>query len=71
MKHQVNFSIPTRDLGKADVEFNVAIDGNRLGTLRVSQGSVVWYPSGNTYGHKASWTDFGGAMCQFARSERR
>lgn len=71
MKHQVNFSIPTRDLGKADVEFNVAIDGNRLGTLRVSQGSVVWYPSGNTYGHKASLTDFGGAMCQFARSERR
>jgi hypothetical protein len=71
MKHQVNFSIPTRDLGKADVEFNVAIDGNRLGTLRVSQGSVVWYPSGNSYGHKATWTDFGDAMCKFERSERR
>ncbi|MGC8553777.1 MAG: hypothetical protein ACP5O1_12730 [Phycisphaerae bacterium] len=71
MKHQVNFSIPTRDLGKADVEFNVAIDGNRLGTLRVSQGSVVWYPSGSTYGHKATWTDFGKAMSQFVRSERR
>jgi len=30
-KHDVSFNIPQRDLGKADVEFQVKIDGAVLG----------------------------------------
>jgi len=45
-KHDVSFNIPQRALGKADVEFQVKRDGIVLGTLAVSNGSIVWFPKG-------------------------
>ncbi len=45
--HDVSFSIPERSLGKADVEFVIKRDGAILGTLAVSNGSVVWFPKRN------------------------
>ena len=33
MAHEVEFSVPPRDLGRADIEFNVKKDGVKLGTL--------------------------------------
>lgn len=44
MKHDVEFSIPKRELGKADIEFSVKRGGQKFGTLKVSKGSVVWVP---------------------------
>lgn len=58
MAHDVKFSIPKRTLGTADVEFDVHRDGNKLGTLKVSKGSLVWFPSGTSYGHKIGWKKF-------------
>ena len=58
MAHDVWFTVPQRDLGKADVEFYVKRDGKVVGTLNVSKGSVVWFPSGTSYGHKLGWGDF-------------
>ncbi len=58
MAHQVSFSVPNRPLGKSDVEFSVNKDGSRLGTLKVSNGSIVWFTAGTTYGHKMSWAKF-------------
>lgn len=57
-KHDVSFNIPQRALGKADVEFQVKRDGTILGTLTVSNGSLVWFPRGTTYGIKMGWTRF-------------
>ncbi len=37
MAHDVKFSIPSRDLGRADIEFAVWKDGTKLGTLAVSK----------------------------------
>lgn len=54
-KHDVIFKIPERTLGKADVMFIVKQDKKILGTLAVSNGSLVWYPTGTTYGCKMSW----------------
>ncbi len=51
-KHDVSFNIPQRALGKADVEFQVKRDGAVLGTLAVSNGSIVWFPKGTSYGYK-------------------
>ncbi len=56
--HEVEFSIPTRLLGKTDVKFMVRENGTLLGTLAVSQGSVVWFPKGASYGCKMGWTKF-------------
>ncbi len=51
-------SIYLRALGKADVEFVVKRDGAVLGTLTVSNGSIVWFPRGTTYGYKMDWARF-------------
>lgn len=70
--HDVNFSIPTRQLGKADVEFVIKKDKAKLGELHVSNGSVVWFPSGNNYGYKMPWTDLGNLLVQHgSRSEKK
>ena len=71
MKHSVTFDIPTRDLGKADIHFQVKVDGKVLGKLEVSKGSVVWYPKDLTYGHKATWSKLDEMMKDLPRSERR
>lgn len=55
VKHDVSFSIPQRALGKADVEFVVKNDGSVLGTLAVSNGSIVWFPKGTSYGYRMGW----------------
>jgi len=66
--HQVHFSVPQRELGKADVEFIVNIDGKRLGTLKVSRGSIVWF-RGKTHvnGEKMTWTELDNLMWEHAR----
>lgn len=58
MKHDVTFSIPDRELGKADIEFHIKKDGQKFGTLKVSKGSVVWVPRDNTYGYRMGWNQF-------------
>ncbi|GIV82821.1 MAG: hypothetical protein KatS3mg073_0733 [Meiothermus sp.] len=71
-KHDVSFNIPQRALGKADVEFLVKRDGSVLGTLAVSNGSIVWFPKGATYGLKVGWKKFNDIMQESAtRFEKR
>lgn len=38
--HEVHFTVPARPLGKADIEFDVYADGAKLGSLKVSKGSL-------------------------------
>ena len=61
-RHDVYFNIPQRALGKADVEFQGKRNGAVLGTLAVSNGSVVWFPKGTSYGCKMGWTKFNELM---------
>ena len=49
MKHKVSFSIPPRLLGKSDLIFVIKKNKNKFGTLRISQGGVVWVPKGKKY----------------------
>ena len=71
-KHDVKFSIPSRSLGRADVEFVVRRDGSVLGTLTVSNGSIVWFPKNASYGCKMSWKRFDELMKNEAtRFEKR
>jgi hypothetical protein len=71
-KHDVSFDIPERRLGRADIEFTVKTDGSVLGTLTVSNGSLVWFPKGTTYGCKMGWSKFDKIMQKHAtRQERR
>lgn len=62
MKHDVKFSLPERELGKADIEFKIKRDGQKFGTLKVSRGTVVWVPKDRTYGYKMGWSQFDAVM---------
>jgi len=58
MAHNVLFSVPVRELGKADVEFYVSNGGAKIGTLKVSKGLIEWVPKDFTLGYQVSWKDF-------------
>jgi hypothetical protein len=57
-KHKVQFSVPKRPLGSADVEFDVTRSNEKLGRLKVSKGSIVWVQKNNEFGHKMGWEKF-------------
>jgi hypothetical protein len=67
--HHVTFTVPERDLGKADVEFDVKKDGSKVGKLNISKGAVVWVPKDHTYGYKMGWVDFAALMKEHGTKE--
>lgn len=69
MAHNVKFSIPERDLGRADVEFKVSYDGSKVGKLKVSKGTVVWVPKDHTLGFKMGWKEFDSLMGEHGAKE--
>lgn len=71
MAHKVTFSVPKRDLGIADVIFQVKQDGAMFGTLLVSRGSVVWYPRDKVVGHKMNWRQFDQEAKKYRKVERK
>jgi len=71
-RHEVAFDVPKRPWGRADIEFTVKADASVIGTLTVSNGSLVWFPKGTTYGCKMGWSKFDKIMQEHAtRQERR
>ena len=58
-KHYVIYSIPLEELGKRNIEFNVYHDDDKLGTLMISKGAVVWKPGKNKKNaFKMTWSFF-------------
>lgn len=70
-QHEVNFTVPFRTLGKSDVRFKVFKNTETFGELRISKGSLVWFPKDHTKGRKVSWTKFDKFMRQNTTEERR
>jgi phage pi2 protein 07 len=56
--HDVFFTIPERELGRAEIEFKVKRDNKAFGRLRVSNGSMVWIPADRKLGYKLKWREF-------------
>jgi hypothetical protein len=73
MSHEVRLSMPTREIGRADVRFQIRRNDQLLGTLAISNGSLVWFPRDTTYGHKMSWSEFDEVMRKsgIAKEKRR
>jgi hypothetical protein len=66
MAHDVSFNVPNRPLGKSDIEFSIAKNGAKLGTLKISNGSIVWFPAGVVNGHRMTWTQLDKLMKEHA-----
>jgi hypothetical protein len=54
--HKVSINLPKRELGRADATFEIDKDGEKLGELRISNGSAVWFPKNGPKGYKLGWT---------------
>jgi len=70
MAHKVTFSLPERDLGKADIEFLVKSNHAVLGKLLVSKGTLVWRPKNKKHGKKLAWTQFDKMMQANGKDEQ-
>lgn len=70
-KHDVSVDMPPRPLKREDVIFTVKRDGTTLGTLNVSNGSLVWFPAGASTGYKMSWLKFDRLMQDNAAAKEK
>lgn len=60
--HEINMTIPSKLVLNKDAEFEIYSDGAKLGTLKISRGSIEWLPSNHQYGYHLSWEDFDSMM---------
>lgn len=56
MAHEVEATAPSIPLDARDFVFVVQRDGSKLGELRVSKGSVVWFPFNARFGYRLDWS---------------
>ena len=63
--HDVYFTLPEHQLGRADAEFRIKRNGGAFGRLLVSEGAIEWLPAGKQSGIKISWTE----LDRFAREK--
>jgi len=69
MAHKVNFLLPERELGNADIEFIIKSDNEVMGKLLVSKGAVVWRSKNKRIGMKVGWKKLDELMQEHGRAE--
>lgn len=60
-QHTVTFTLPEREVKRADIVFRVKRDGKIFGTFEVSNGGLEWTPARKQKRKsrvKVTWTDF-------------
>ncbi|MBI4022194.1 MAG: hypothetical protein HY372_02460 [Candidatus Andersenbacteria bacterium] len=70
-KHDVEFTIPKRPLGRADVQFAVKRDGKPFGRLKISNGTLVWVKGSATYGYEMPWATFADLMEKHGKHQKQ
>ena len=61
--HEVLFEIPQKGVLAKDIRFEIKSDGNKLGTLLVSQGNIEWVPANHSVRkRRLSWERFANLM---------
>ena len=63
-RHTVQLRIPRQiEVQNTDIEVDVYSNDSKLGTLKISKGSIDWTPSGNHVNHVVMpWEDFADLM---------
>lgn len=66
-KHDIELDVPAQVVKNKDVEIAVRSDDVLLGRLKVSKGSIDWYPANTVKGRRLSWEKFGDLMDEHGR----
>jgi hypothetical protein len=61
-RHRIEVKQPAVKVLNADISFTIYSDGQALGELRISKGSVDWRPSGHSKHSRWSWEAFARRM---------
>ena len=57
-KHNVHINLPWREIGKADVEFQIYKDDEVFGKIKISKGDKEQFSKNAKKPYKISWTAF-------------
>ena len=57
-EHVVRVSQPTREVVNADYSFEIFGDGEKLGTLNISKGTIDWWPRKAQSWVELRWEEF-------------
>jgi len=60
--HKIAFQQSTRDLLNSDMTFTVHRNGEKLGELKISKGTIDWKPKSKQRAIKWSWDKFAATM---------
>jgi hypothetical protein len=55
--HDISISIPAKPIKNVDVTIVIKSGSRKLGTLRVSKGSLDWVSGGAQKAHRIRWED--------------
>jgi hypothetical protein len=61
-KHKIAFQQSTRDVLQRDMTFVVHRDGEKLGELKISKGTIDWKPKSKQRAIKCNWDKFAEMM---------
>ena len=54
-EHEIYMTMPSKIVLNKDTEFEIWSDGNKLGILKVSKGTIECVPVNLTYGYHLTW----------------
>jgi hypothetical protein len=70
-KHDIEIAIPPKVVINSDVRFVVRSDGEKLGELLVSRGTIAWVPGHSPNAIHIRWEQFDELMRERAGRRRR
>jgi hypothetical protein len=70
-KHDIDIDIPPKVVLNSDVRFVVRSDGEKLGELLVSRGSIAWAPGHSPNAVHLQWERFDELMRDHGKRRRR
>lgn len=56
--HKVFVNLPSREIGKVDVLFDIIQNDQKLGQINISKGGLDYYPSNSKKPIKIKWKQF-------------
>lgn len=66
-RHEVSFTVPQRPLGNAAIVFEVTVDGEDLGDLRIRRGGLDWKRTNAQYRRRLTWQQLAELVSQHGR----
>jgi len=70
-RHEVTMSLPKGVVINADVVFVIAGDGQKLGELHLSRGTIDWRPKGHRQVFELDWEQFDDLMRERGRKRSK